>query len=502
MNFFGRIVFLFLCVLGIWWFLEPVFLGKEALLASFDDDAFYYFKIAENIVAGQGSTFNGIHETNGYHPLWMGVLVLLKAFAKVSGIGFLFLVRITIAILYVLFFCCSLVLVQRVRQSTVVWFDYVYLALCAGFYLLISAGGMEVALTLPLMTLLMLLFFSRAPLFWLFFTGALVVLSRLDAIIVIFPFFLYVIWNNRFRFREMIPGLITAGMMLAFYLFSNLVLFDTPVPISGLAKSARGIALFSPEPWESLFSYVIWRRINLFTALALFFTLPVLLLFRRSERVFFLVSLLCGVVLFYTLTAARSDWQMWPWYFYPDYVALTLSWMAVVHWGRGERALPVFEKLAYALVLFFVFLSSGYSCFYAFVSPAFNKPESPKEAVIVAAFMDSHPGLYAMGDRAGRIGYLSRQPMIQLEGLVMDKTYLETLRGQGMTLHGLLEKYGVDYYIVSVEKNASGCYDVVEPYFGGAHTVKVKGEFCAEPFEDFRRYGTLTGLKVFAVSGK
>lgn len=37
----------------------------------FTDDAFYYAQIARNIALGLGSTFDGIHETNGYHPLWM-----------------------------------------------------------------------------------------------------------------------------------------------------------------------------------------------------------------------------------------------------------------------------------------------------------------------------------------------------------------------------------------------------------------------------------------------
>ncbi|MBA4419956.1 MAG: hypothetical protein C0391_02300 [Anaerolinea sp.] len=36
-----------------------------------NDDAYYYFKVAQNIGAGMGSTFDGISLTNGYHPLWM-----------------------------------------------------------------------------------------------------------------------------------------------------------------------------------------------------------------------------------------------------------------------------------------------------------------------------------------------------------------------------------------------------------------------------------------------
>ena len=35
------------------------------------DDAFYYYKVAQNITAGHGITFDGMNPTNGFHPLWM-----------------------------------------------------------------------------------------------------------------------------------------------------------------------------------------------------------------------------------------------------------------------------------------------------------------------------------------------------------------------------------------------------------------------------------------------
>lgn len=46
-------------------------LQLDALVALCSDDAFYYFKIARNIVHGQGCTFDGIAPTNGFHPAWM-----------------------------------------------------------------------------------------------------------------------------------------------------------------------------------------------------------------------------------------------------------------------------------------------------------------------------------------------------------------------------------------------------------------------------------------------
>lgn len=37
------------------------------------DDAFYYYKVAQNVVTGNGFTFDQINPTNGFHPLWMVV---------------------------------------------------------------------------------------------------------------------------------------------------------------------------------------------------------------------------------------------------------------------------------------------------------------------------------------------------------------------------------------------------------------------------------------------
>ena len=46
------------------------------------DDAYYYFKVAQNISEGHGSTFDGISRTNGYHPLWMLICIPIFALAR------------------------------------------------------------------------------------------------------------------------------------------------------------------------------------------------------------------------------------------------------------------------------------------------------------------------------------------------------------------------------------------------------------------------------------
>jgi hypothetical protein len=46
------------------------------------DDAYYYYKVAQNISEGHGSTFDGIHLTNGYHPLWLLVCIPIFSLAR------------------------------------------------------------------------------------------------------------------------------------------------------------------------------------------------------------------------------------------------------------------------------------------------------------------------------------------------------------------------------------------------------------------------------------
>ena len=48
------------------------------------DDAFYYYKVAQNISEGKGITFDGLSSTNGFHPLWMLVCIPVFALARFS----------------------------------------------------------------------------------------------------------------------------------------------------------------------------------------------------------------------------------------------------------------------------------------------------------------------------------------------------------------------------------------------------------------------------------
>lgn len=79
-----RVVLLAVFVLGLVLRLATAALPERLLLRIAVDDAFYYLRTAQELGLGNGSTFDGIHSTNGYHPLWLWVLT---PFTSIFGPG-------------------------------------------------------------------------------------------------------------------------------------------------------------------------------------------------------------------------------------------------------------------------------------------------------------------------------------------------------------------------------------------------------------------------------
>lgn len=116
----------------------------EALVRVMPDDAYYYLGVARHVAAGAGSTFDGIHATNGYHPLWLLSLLPL------TGLDSLTLARAALT-LGAVFSLGSALILQRVlrRAGASDW-----LAACGvGLYfiwpptVLNSLNGLETGLT-------------------------------------------------------------------------------------------------------------------------------------------------------------------------------------------------------------------------------------------------------------------------------------------------------------------------------------------------------------------
>jgi hypothetical protein len=116
-------------------------------------------------------------------------------------------------------------------------------------------------------------------------------------------------------------------------------------------------------------------------------------------------------------------------------------------------------------------------------------------AIEVREFAVTHPGIYAMGDRAGMIAYLLPYPLVQTEGLVMDRAFLEHIRRQD-DLAQTLALYHVRYYIGSSWESApsyrNGCYYAVEPVEAGAESPHMQGKLCQDPLLRVKHNGVET----------
>jgi hypothetical protein len=71
----GRLVAFLLVLYAAWYLVLAVVIPLPLAINGLLDDSFYYLQVARNVARGLGSSFDGVTLTNGYHPLWMFLLV-------------------------------------------------------------------------------------------------------------------------------------------------------------------------------------------------------------------------------------------------------------------------------------------------------------------------------------------------------------------------------------------------------------------------------------------
>jgi hypothetical protein len=210
------------------------------------DDAFYYLEVARRIAAGEGSTFDGINRTNGYHPLWQGLTTLLASVFDDDR-------SLVITTLLMGLVLTAAALILFVREIARVWGRGPALAAglvaSSGFAVSRWTEGMEGPATLLALALLAIGLrrseaepgsFSRAGLVGI--TCGLLVMSRLDLVLVVWVVPLVVARSDRRAGRPVIgrAGGIAAGaaaLLVPFGLWF-LVTWGEVVTTSAAVKSS------------------------------------------------------------------------------------------------------------------------------------------------------------------------------------------------------------------------------------------------------------------------
>lgn len=466
----------------------------NGFLSFFTDDFFYYLKVAENINNHHLSSFDGIHLTNGYHPLWMILLVGMLKITGTSSTAFFMLLALLISVLnlsvYVLTFQTCLHFLSQKTVSCFIAF------LTTVFCLQITKSGMEVALAIPMIFIVIKymlnnedLFFNRKKILVLGFLSSILVLSRLDAALFVL---LLLIPLADFKAGRKAGGNLLffglGGILVPAYLILNSIVFDTMMPVSGQVKHLKNDLLPSLNAIISLVQMRPQRIFVISTLIALLFCIIPFLKEKPIERKKYF-PLLCTA--FFALAhiivlSFSSNWRLWSWYTYP-FVPLfcSVAIYLVVYLDKKAQILRFSQQNGVLSVLI------ALSIMYGFVfSARSNRAHSPKRnsiygaALKIADFEKKHKGLYAMGDRAGTVGYLLKSPLIQMEGLVMDKPFMKNIE-RSRNLNDVLAEYKVDYYIATNPKMTEGHYRVVEPAQAGNNSPRMEGRFSCRPVQDF-----------------
>ncbi len=458
--------------------LRPLFLPRPWMVF-FDDDFFYYLKIAQNLSHGAGSSFNGIVQTNGYHPLWLLILTCLSFFTSKPKEILLFA-----GIIAVLCGLSTYLLSRRILHlGGLAIFPASAIALLVTLY---SArmlfGGMEVVLTVPLILLVLLI--ALQPTYWMrdWRSSALfglaisaMVLSRLDTLILASLLLLSVAAHRTLR-RELHPAalyVLALGLVpVLLYFLSNIFFFRTLLPVSSMAKQLKTgflpsfpvLPAFDRELHNQAIFFFIFATIFLFLVLRRQLTeiqqavyLPVLIF------PFLYIGILC----------CRSDWPLWPWYLYPFRPALCISFLLLASWTPLKKPLQR-NSVTTVLALLAIALIPVIHWDYAGRERIYNL------AIDLQDFAASHQGTYAMGDVAGMFGYLLSNLVIQTEGLVMDRSFLTHIQNSE-PLREVLAGYHVHYYAVISRTLPNGCFHAAEPTQAGPASPHMRAELCEPP---------------------
>jgi hypothetical protein len=217
----------------------------------FSDDAYYYTVVARNFVQSGHFSFDGLSETNGFHPLLFWVQVVLAAVlgSGVSPFGFYTALLLFYAIvLFIFVIMIAHVCRTLARTTTGNQFCYI-LILSIGFCflprnLVMFYGGMESTLAFPLCVFTVILVYSRKYIA-AGLLGAFLVAARLDTFpyLLVPMFSLYSLheWHKR---RDWFGAVSTflrlispAVVFIVLFLVFNYVYYGAGMPITSGLKS-------------------------------------------------------------------------------------------------------------------------------------------------------------------------------------------------------------------------------------------------------------------------
>jgi hypothetical protein len=438
--------------------------ATDQLIARAFDDAFYFSRIAANVAHGAGSTFDGLHATNGYQPLWLWLLVPLY---RLDGWSPELMFRFQLGVQVALLTVAALGYRRLVRTFVGGWPAAVGTVLFVFLVLHPSLNGMETAVQV-LALLLLPLFAWRAraltggpprAAFGLGLLTGLAVLARLD--LVFLPLVLGVAGVARVLAR---PGArrvhaldtlaLLAGVALVMvpYLAWNRVGFGAWMPISGALKSSFPVVHVVSLPPERL---GVRGMIHLACALA-YLAAWALGLARRADdpaRAFWRATLAVAaatLVLHLAYSTLFMDWAVFRWHFlwYGVFTSLVVPEGLAVAAAALRRApawRPAWSEAAGAALALVLTVAGVREVLAKDHAPLpYNWHRAAYDASVWARAHVPDGEVMAMHD-AGLFGFFSGHRVVNLDGVVNDLAYQDALRDHRLARY--LRESGVRYLV-------------------------------------------------------
>ncbi|MBK8230414.1 MAG: hypothetical protein IT349_04110 [Candidatus Eisenbacteria bacterium] len=426
------------------------------------DDSFYYLQVARAIAEGRGSTFDGVEPTNGYHPLWMAILVPVQWIARGDGD---LAVRLALLLSGGLAVASLALLRSLLRPRIGSWGVVVAFLLWSwprffGF----SQNLLESSLVLFLL-LLWVRIWLGAPTgrrtLGLGVLGAAIALARLDTVFFLAAWGMHAL-GLAFRrggprplrlaaLRSDLAPLFLTAALIAPYLFWNLSHYGHLQPISGAMKSSFPV----PHP--------TWRYLWEFPDFSVLFGLALaasVALFRSETPPLLRAAGVLGAAALLQLAYAVffMVWGVDRWHFVllAPLGLLVLPWVAA--WGARRylpssptRAVVVVAGLWLAVAVQTTSLKLRDGRWLAHTRDLALWAEETLEPDAVVAMTD-----------AGVFAYWSGRTTINLDGLINNYRYRDLLRAGRLTDY--LAERGVDYVLdqnhIGSPAYISGRYDV------------------------------------------
>ena len=418
------------------------------------DDGYFYPEIARYIVHGQGSTFNGMMPTNGYHPLWMMVCVAAAYLTSASSPLLQLLAYIQDAL--ILFSLAALTLIAHEARKYGAFLGSVsllFFTMVLGIWRLLEAN---LALALQVGSLLLAipvlpevhrrLGKARVPVLGVLL--GLTVLARLDLVFFAATLFIYQVFQQEAgltlasRFGKVVIEVAIAAALIAPYLAWNYHLFHHLLPISGAIKST--------------FPHVqTWRIGTFFYPVIGAMVLNGMLFFRRHVSPFDRMCSVTAVAAFLHMAYTLSFGELAPWYLTTGYltVALCIIWLADLVLRRLPR--PGIVEIGASALVCLLFLSIGTLRLFSNLTytrllrgdVSFHGSYVEPKRALAEKLRTTLPrgSRVFVFDAPGGVAFYSGLSILPADGLVADYAYNGDVVRQGFAAYAAAKH--IDYFI-------------------------------------------------------